>query len=74
MSKWITFKETHDTGKTKVWDIHALQNDELLGSVRWFGRWRQYCFYPSRATIWNADCLNDVTAFIKYQMELRKEK
>lgn len=50
------------TRKTDTWSI--LSNDgDILGSVRWYGPWRQYVFCPVNA-IFNAGCLKDIVAFL----------
>lgn len=55
--------EASEGKKTHVWDILARRDGFLLGQVRWFGRWRQYTFYPSNATIFNPDCLMEIADF-----------
>lgn len=35
-----------------------------LGTVKWYGRWRRYCFYPCEATF-SADCLRDIATFLE---------
>jgi hypothetical protein len=74
MNRWVYFTETADTGKTKRWDVHAVQGDIYLGEIRWYGGWRQYVFYPAISTLWNAECLLDVSQFIGEQMVVRKEE
>lgn len=74
MSRWIHFNEVRDTGKTKTWEVRSIQGNFLLGHVSWHGPWRQYTFTPNilDVTIWNAECLNDLAAFMKEQMDVRK--
>lgn len=69
---WISFEETKDTGKTKVWDVVNNDNGSWLGYVRWSGPWRQYVFEPAGECIWNPDCLDELSAFIRSQMEQRR--
>lgn len=45
--------------KTRVWSVLTNHGD-VLGFVRWFGRWRQYTFDPSTGTGFNRDCLLDI--------------
>jgi hypothetical protein len=52
------------SGKTQVWRVETRHGDPL-GTVRWFGRWRQYTFQPSPATIYSAGCLTDIADFIQ---------
>lgn len=37
---------------------------DLLGWVRWYGRWRMWCFLPCEGSVWSADCLADVCKFV----------
>jgi hypothetical protein len=59
-------------GKTKVIDIVNNHYHEVIGEIKWFGRWRQYCFFPIAETVWNKTCLDDVQEVIKNLMEERK--
>jgi hypothetical protein len=43
----------------------------MLGEIKWFGRWRQYAFFPSRNTIFNPDCMMDICSVIKKLKESR---
>ncbi len=67
MSKWIRFEEVKDTGKTKVWCLWSKNDGTLLGEVKWYGAWRQYTFHTHSDwnTVWNAECLADLTRFVE---------
>ena len=69
-TKYLAFVDTDqpETKKTKIIAIVSIHHDEAIGEIRWFSRWRQYCFYPYKETIWNADCLNSVNEVIKELM------
>jgi hypothetical protein len=73
-TKYLKFDIVKDTGKTKLIFIINIHHDEVIGEIRWFSRWRQYCFSPNNNTIWNTECLNDVNAVIKQLMDERKTK
>lgn len=70
--EYINITETHDTGKTKRWDIRSKSFDDMLGSIFWYGNWRQYIFNPEPGTIYSAGCLDDIRSFIANEMETRK--
>ena len=72
MSKWIEFVQMADTGKTRVWDVVTRDGGGVLGSVKWFGRWRQYSFFPKPDTIYESVCLGDIAAFMDAEMTARK--
>ena len=60
--------------KTKEVAIINIHHEEVIGEIRWFSKWRQYCFYPYENTIWNTTCLEDVQSVIKELMDERKKK
>lgn len=55
--------------KTKVWDILNKRSGANLGRVRWFGPWRQYCFFTEETSpaIFSAGCLGELRAFMEAQ-------
>ena len=60
-------------GKTHVWDVMTNGGDRL-GQIRWFGRWRQYAFFPCEGTLYSRVCLTDVADFIGQQAPTRRTK
>ena len=75
-SEYLTIQYAGDSpsGKTSTWEVIAVRNGALLGVVRWFGRWRQYAFFPEPGTIYSAGCMADVEAFISEQMADRRSR
>lgn len=71
--KHIYFMKSGDTGKTSRWACWNNSADGLLGSVEWYPRWRQYCFFPEDNVelVLSGGCLNDIATFMK---ELRKHE
>jgi hypothetical protein len=59
----------HHTGtatrerKTNVYEVHPINEIEILGAVRWFGRWRKYCFFPRPDTVYEETCLGEIAEF-----------
>jgi len=51
------------SGKTKLWRVFALDGS-ILGQIRWFSRWRKYCFYANGNTIFEETCLTEIAEFI----------
>ena len=37
----------------------------VIGEIKWYGRWRQYCLFPDPSTVWSSGCLEDVFAFMR---------
>jgi len=72
MSKYLEFKCVHWTGKTGIWNVLSKTGGTVLGQIKWFGRWRQYAFYPSSDTIFNPSCLEDISNYTKALMIKRR--
>lgn len=70
-TQYLSFVEAPTKGKTKVIAIVNRHHEEIIGEIRWFGRWRQYCFFPRGETVWNTTCMDDVNSVIK---QLREER
>jgi hypothetical protein len=62
MSEYITVERNNTLSdlrgrKTDIYDVRSKRSREHIGTIRWFGRWRQYTFWPMFDTTWNPDCL-----------------
>jgi hypothetical protein len=54
---------TPSTGKTQHFDVVNRRAEFLLGQIRWYGAWRQYCFFPNHDGIFNKGCLDTIAEF-----------
>ena len=70
-TKYLGFIDIEAKQKTKIISIVNIHHDEAIGEIRWFSRWRQYCFFPYDGTIWNTTCMEDVQTVIN---ELKEER
>ena len=50
---------------TSTYRIVSKGNGAALGSIKWYGSWRQFCFFPEPNTVWSAGCLADLQDFFK---------
>lgn len=64
-TKYLEFKEVPFKGKTKRFEVLSYSTGEILGRIQWYSHWRQYTFMPSYPTVWNKDCLNDISKFLE---------
>ena len=71
MSKYLEFTIVGLNPKTMILSVESKRGQYLLGWIKWFGRWRQYAFFPVDGTVFNVECLNDIVNKIK---ELMKER
>ncbi len=63
--KYIHFVEIEQKTKTKVYSCRNNNSEIELGIVKWYSSWRQYCFFPSKDTIFNKGCLEDIVDFLE---------
>ena len=61
------------TGVTKRWEIKSNSNGGLFGWIRWYGPWRQYCFFPCEGTLYNVGCMAPLIAFLSDAQKEYKE-
>lgn len=74
-TKYLVFATEKIEGrKTKIVHIINKSNTNELGTIEWYGNWRQYCFMPSLEfdTVWNNTCLTDVILVINQLMKERE--
>jgi len=71
-SKYMDFDKIGDTGKTEIWNIISRSSESILGQIRWYGAWRQYCFWPSPHCVFNIGCMNDIKKKINELMSQRR--
>jgi hypothetical protein len=62
--EYLTFEKTAQPGKTTVWDCKNSRSGTVLGIVKWYSPWRQYCYFPTVQAVYSTGCLNDITHFI----------
>jgi len=60
--------------KTVEYAVLSINSGECLGSIKWYGAWRQFCFYPEPFTIWNHGCLDDIRDFLLSLKKIRAER
>lgn len=65
ITKYLEFKLSEIKPKTLVYKVLSKSSDFLLGIIKWYSRWRQYCFFPTEETIFNTGCLLDISTFIE---------
>jgi len=74
--KWLHFRDISDLFPKRTTTVWICKNSSgiLLGSIKWFGKWRQYCFFPENDTVFNTGCMSDITDFINQLKEECKKK
>lgn len=72
-SKYVEFDYVGDTdtGKTEIWNVLSIKHGHILGQIKWYGGWRQYCFHSAPHCIFNNECLSFISRKITDLMILR---
>jgi len=65
MGTYINFIEITPNPKTKVWEVVTKEEDNFLGIIKWFGRWRKYTFMPSSNSVYEEVCLREIADWIE---------
>jgi hypothetical protein len=50
--------------KTQRWEIRSKSDGSVLGIIKWFGPWRQYCFVKDDL-VFSAGCFRDNASFLE---------
>ncbi len=69
--KWIKFVLVEQKPKTSIYNVLTKDDDLFLGQIKWFPKWRCYSFFPGNNTIFEKNCLKDITNFIEKIMSER---
>lgn len=74
-TKWLRFFIVERKPKTIVMSVEN-RDGEILGSIKWYGGWRQYIFLttPGYGFRFNNGCLEDIAGVLTTLNEDHKEK
>lgn len=51
--------------KTDIYYIYPDSDTDILyGRIKWYNRWRKYCFYAEDNIIWDSKCLTELINFL----------
>lgn len=79
-SVYLTFNQVSTSRKlTKVVEVMSKRHRKMkLGTIQWYGAWRQYVFYPEPGTLFNRSCLSDIESMLQSmnaeQRRLQRER
>ena len=63
--KYIRIEEISQKPKTSVYTVFNSKDGSYLGTIEWYGPWREYCFMPTIDCVFCSQCLTDIIDFIK---------
>lgn len=73
MANYIEFQERIQDPKRKTKTSAVVPKGwggrecDVLGEVKWFGRWRCYSFFPKESTVYERTCLRDIALFCEVE-------
>jgi len=62
--QYIRVVKIADNPKTSVWSCCNKHSGDELGIIKWYGPWRQYCYFPTTQAVYSKGCLDDIGDFI----------
>ncbi len=70
---YIRFDLIEKKPKTNVYAVINISGEYPLGHIKWYGSWRQYCFFADEGSIiLNKGCMQTIFLFIQELMEKRR--
>jgi len=64
-NKYIKIVEIPLKGKTKRFEVWNKSGDYVLAEIGWYSNWRQYCVFLFDRMVFNSECLELITNFLK---------
>lgn len=53
-----------EAGYRDCWFCYSNKKKTALGLVEYYGRWKQWCYFPASETVYSHDCLADIRDFL----------
>lgn len=72
-SKYLTFEWRESVSRrTSQWIVRSRASGDMLGTIKWFGRWRCYAYFPKTEgeTVLNAECMRVLADFMHEQTQI----
>jgi penicillin-binding protein-related factor A (putative recombinase) len=69
--KYIDFELVEQKPKTSVYVIRNIHSQMIIGYIKWYAQWRQYCFFPLENAVYSVGCLKDIIDFVEQLMKER---
>ena len=64
-NKYIKIEDYKHTGKTKGFEVWNKSGDYIIAEISWYSNWRQYCLMLNENMVFNSECLELITDFLK---------
>jgi hypothetical protein len=64
LGKYMIARLIETRPKTEVYGVFSAHHGDKLGVIKWFGPWRQYCFFSMDVAVFSAGCFRDLAMFL----------
>ena len=51
--------------KKPAWAVRSAHDNLSIGFIEWFNPWKIYAFHPGHNTVYDADCLREISNFLR---------
>jgi hypothetical protein len=72
VSEFIRFVEQTRAPRTRRFSVVTKDGETALGEIKWHAPWRCYAFWPLTFTVFETQCLADISQFLAELMATRK--
>lgn len=70
---YLTFQDMTPEGRlTRLVEVIAVRSGDLLGTIKWYGPWRQYVFAPEPECVFNVGCMATIQRNVQVMNDIRK--
>ena len=63
VNKYIEFQPNIQTNKTLIWSVLNRKSKDVIGHIKWYPQWRQYCFFTEPDIVLSMSCLREIIKF-----------
>ena len=64
IGKYMVARLIEAKPKTDVYAVLSAHHGDKLGIIKWFGPWRQYCYFSMDVAVFSAGCFRDLSMFL----------
>jgi hypothetical protein len=72
LGKYMVARFLEARPKTSVYGVFSKHHGDKLGVIKWFGPWRQYCFFSMDVAVFSSGCHQDLARFLDSLNKARK--
>lgn len=72
--KYLKFTGEVPRLKTDVVTVKNKRTLAVLGQIKWYGAWRQYCFFTRQPIILNDGCMNEISEMCRQMTIQHRQK